>query len=351
MPPQAQYIDALSGRPLSGPPPGAGRVDDGTAPAYLVGPAFFDPQVNGYAGVDFQSPDLARDALEHAASELRRAGCAHFLITLITAEARALEAQFARLVGLIAGSPLLRESVLGFHLEGPFISAEPGYRGAHPQPHVRAAESGLFERWQRAAGGLIRIVTVAPECDGASEFVRRASASGVWVSLGHTNAGTEQLRAAVTAGARMFTHLGNATPPQMHRYDNIIHRVLAVPDLLVSLIPDGLHVPPPALGNVLRLLGPERTVMTTDAASPAGAPAGRYRFGALELEVGEDGVVRLPGSENYAGSALTPLAGFYNCVRLGGLSVGAAWLAWTRLRTLLFPELVAPSLLVPFGQV
>jgi N-acetylglucosamine-6-phosphate deacetylase len=147
----------------------------------------------------------------------------------------------------------------------------------------------------------------------------------------------------------MFTHLGNACPLLLPRYDNIIQRALSIPDLLVSLIPDGLHVPPVALGNLVRMLGPGRIVMITDAASPAGAPAGTYRMGDLELTVGPDRVVRFPGGENYAGSALTPVQGFYNAIRFGGLSADAAWYAWTRLRTMLFPGLNAPQLALPFG--
>lgn len=344
-----RYYDALTGERLSGVPPDCWKLDDGTAREYVVGPAFFDPQVNGFAGVDFQSPDLTRDQLEHAARALRRAGCAHFLVTLITAEASALEAQLALVAGLIAASPLLRTAVPGLHVEGPFISAELGYRGAHAEEHIRAADVRLFERWQRAAGGRIRIATVAPECPGVLELIPHLATNGVLVSLGHTNASRAQLSAAVAAGARFFTHLGNAAPREMHRSENIIHRVLDTPELCVSLIPDGLHVPPPALRNIVRLLGPGRVVLTTDAASPAGAPPGRYRFGHLDLQVGEDEVVRLPGQSLFAGSALTPLRGFYNGLRFGGLGVDGAWRAWTWLRARVFPELRPPTLMLPLG--
>ncbi len=342
------YYAALTAEPTD-PPAECWRVDDGSAGAYLVGPAFFDAQVNGFAGVDFQDPNLTADALEHAARALQRAGCSHFLVTLITAEAGFLEQQCRRITEHVAGSALLRQAVPGLHLEGPFLNGSDGYLGAHPSEHVRPAEWGLFERWQRAAGGRIAMMTLAPECPGALEFFADAAAAGVFGGLGHTNADRQTLLAARAAGARLFTHLGNACPQLMHRYDNIIQRVLSMPDLLVSLIPDGLHVPPMALGNVARLLGPGRIVMITDAASPAGAPAGTYRMGHLELAVGPDRIVRFPGGENYAGSALTPLEGFYNAVRFGGLSADAAWYAWTRLRNTLFPGLKAPQLALPFG--
>jgi N-acetylglucosamine-6-phosphate deacetylase len=344
----ARYYDVLTAEPTT-PSPETWHVDNGSAAAYLVGPAFFDAQVNGFAGVDFQDPNVTAEGVEHAARALQRAGCSHFLITLITADADFLEQQCRQINEHIAGSALLRETIPGLHLEGPFLNGADGYLGAHPREHVRPADWGLFERWQRASGGRIAMMTVAPECLGCLEFITKAAAAGVFVSLGHTDADRHTLLAAQAAGARIFTHLGNACPQLMHRYDNIIQRVLSIPDLLVSLIPDGLHVPPMALGNVVRMLGPGRIVMITDAASPAGAPAGTYRMGHLELTVGPDRIVRFPGGDNYAGSALTPVEGFYNTVRFGGLSADAAWYAWTRLRNTLFPGLKAPQLALPFG--
>ena len=346
MPPR--YFDVCTGDEVQSPPH-VWHLDDRSAPAYVVGPAFFDPQINGFAGVDFQSPDVTRDELEHAARALHRAGCAHCLITLITAEADFLEAQLAHLANFVAGSGLLSATMLGFHLEGPFLSPEPGYRGAHPPDNMRAADFSLFERWQYAAGGRIRLLTVAPECEGVLLLVPRVVAGRVLVSLGHTNASSAQLSAAVRAGARLFTHLGNGMPPETHRASNIVQRVLAIPELMVSLIADGLHVPVPAFGNLTRALGPGRLVLTTDAASPAGAGPGRYRFGHLDLEVATDGVVRLPGTSQFAGSSLTPLAGFWSAVRIGGLGLDSAWRAWTHLRSIIAPEVDPPLLALPFG--
>jgi N-acetylglucosamine-6-phosphate deacetylase len=342
-----RYYSALTGR-ASEAPPGGRHLGDGAAEAYLVGPAFFDHQVNGFGGVDFQSPELTREGLESAARELQAAGCAHFLVTLITADEEFLESQCRRIDEFIRGSSLLRDTIPGLHLEGPFISGVDGFLGAHPREHVRPAEWAMFERWQRAAGGRVRMTTLAPEVPGAMAFIVKAAAAGVFVALGHSDAGLDTLHAARAAGARLFTHLGNGCPQRLHRYDNIIQRVLSIPDLLVSLVPDGLHVPPPALGNVVRMLGPSRLVFVTDASSPAGAPPGAYRLGGLPLTAGPDRVVRVPGRDHYAGSALTPADGFYNAVRFGGLSADLAWFAWTRMRTLLFPGLPAPALALPW---
>lgn len=194
------------------------------------------------------------------------------------------------------------------------------------------------------------MLTLAPEWSGSVPFIERVAGEGVTVALGHTDASFDELAASVQAGARLMTHLGNGCPGQLPRHDNIIQRVLALPTLMATLIPDGLHVPPPVLGNLVRTLGPARLAMTTDCMSAAGAPPGRYSLGKLELEVGEDRVVLLPGgSGHFAGSSLRMVDGFYNAIRFGGLDAVGAWRAWTCLRDQMFPGLEAPPLMVPWA--
>ncbi len=316
--------------------------------SFLVGPAFFDPQLNGYAGVDFQDPDLTREALEHAVEEVHKSGCAQFLVTLITSSPEFLEEQFRKIGKFLDASPSLSESILGFHLEGPFISSEPGFHGAHPRHHTRSPSLSLFERWEKASGARIRMVTLAPEWPGSIEFIRTLARKGIFVSLGHTNASQETLVEAVGAGARLFTHLGNGSPNTVQRHDNIFQRVLATSGLMASLIPDGIHIPPFALGNMVRALGPGRVVFTTDAMSAAGSPPGDYWIGDMLVRVGEDRAVRIPNGTGLAGSSLRAVEGFRNVVRFGGLGVDGAWWAWTRLRSLMFPGLEAPRIRVAF---
>lgn len=351
MPPKKQqptYFDALTFQPLESPPPDALRLGATPAASYLVGPALFDPQINGYAGVDFQDPDVTAAGLEHAVETLRREGCPHILLTLVTTEPTATLDQLRRLSAFIAQSPLLSSSILGIHLEGPFISADQAYAGAHPAALTRDPQWSLFLRWQKASGGRVRLVTLAPEREGSLEFIAHAVRSGVAVSLGHTDATSAQLWAAAEAGAWLFTHLGNGCPGLLARHDNIIQRVLAVPDLQVMVIADGIHIPPPALANLLRALGPARVALTTDAMAAASSPPGRYRMGELEVVVGADRVVRNPSGSGLAGSALRPIDGLYNVIRFGGLGADAAWRAWIRLRRQLFPDLVPPTIMVPF---
>lgn len=169
--------------------------------------------------------------------------------TLITNTSDFLEAQFARIASLIEGGRLLEETILRFHLEGPFLSKAPGYPGAHPSRLVIDPDPMLMGRWQSASGGRIRMITLAPEVPGAAEFIRAAVSKGVFISLGHTDSPFCDIQEAADAGARMVTHLGNGCPIELHRHDNYIQRFLAVPELLASVIPDGLHVPPPALAR------------------------------------------------------------------------------------------------------
>src|SRR5204863_2163181 len=131
------------------------------------------------------------------------------------------------------------------------------------------------------------------------------------ISLGHTNASSELLRQAVEAGAAGFTHLANGCPRELDRHDNILWRVFETPGLTVSLIPDRIHVSPPLFRLIHRTLGQESIYYTTDAMSAAGAPPGKYRLGKMELQVGADQIVRQPGKQLFAGSALRPIDGVF----------------------------------------
>ncbi|MHC4445504.1 MAG: N-acetylglucosamine-6-phosphate deacetylase [Planctomycetota bacterium] len=345
-----RYFDVLSSEAIDAPDYPVWKVDDGTAPCYLIGPAFFDPQVNGFAGVDFTDPDLTLEQLEYAVSEIRKAGCSHFFLTLVTAGADFLDDQFKRLADFVERSPMIGESIPGLHLEGPFISPNSGYRGAHPAEHICPPDWKMLTRWQAASGNRIRMITLAPEWEGSHDFIRRAVASDIFVCVGHTDASYEELVSATTAGARLATHLGNGCPMEMHRHDNIVQRALAVNELMVSLIPDGIHLPPFVLANLTQFLWPNRLVYSTDAIAAAGAPIGRYRIGKHEVDVGDDGVVMHEEGKYFIGSSLTAIEGFYNGIRWGGLRAKESWQSWTRIRGIIFPEIRAPLLMVPFDS-
>ncbi len=286
--------------------------------------SLLDIQVNGFAGVDFQQPSLSAAELRRAVDVLAAHQTRRFFATLITDAVAALCAKLENLERLRAADPAVAESLCGYHLEGPWLSPQPGFRGAHDAEHMGPPEPGAFDRLQAAANGNIRLVTLAPEWPGSAPFIRHVTAAGVQVSLGHTDASDADIDAAVAAGAQFCTHLGNGVPIQMHRHANVMQRLLARDELTAFFIPDGIHLPPSVLRNFYRAKPAGKALFTTDCAAPAGAPPGRYRMGQVEMEVGDDRIVRLPGTQHFAGSALCPDEGVRNLQRWLGLDLQAA---------------------------
>jgi N-acetylglucosamine-6-phosphate deacetylase len=282
-------------------PPSAGPAD---LEAGWVAPALFDLQVNGCDGHSFNSERLSADAVRHVASVCRRHGIAAFCPTLVTNSAEALLHGFTTLRRACEEDAALARAIPALHLEGPYISAEDGPRGAHPLRHVRPPDWDEFRRFQDAAGGRIRLVTLAPEHDGALEFIERLTASGVVVALGHTAATGPRLREAAAAGARLSTHLGNGSHAVLPRHDNYLWEQLANDDLWASVISDGHHLPPAVLRCILRVKTPARAILTCDASSLAGLPPGRYGEWDQEFEVSPLGKVVVPGTSYLAGSAV-----------------------------------------------
>ncbi|GAG06055.1 unnamed protein product, partial [marine sediment metagenome] len=261
---------------------------------------------NGYAGVDFNSDNLTVEAMRTACERMRADGVAGFLPTVITDEIDTMSARLARLVEICRSDSLTREMVWGLHIEGPFISAEPGYVGAHPASAVRPANKPDMASLLEAADGLTRIVTLAPEHDDEMCVTRYLADQGIVIAAGHCDPSMDQLRAAIDAGLSMFTHLGNGCPAQLHRHDNIVQRVLSLHEhLWISFIADGAHVPFPALGNYLRTAGVERCVIVTDAISAAGLGPGRYTLGQQTVEIGDDLVPWSSDRSHFVGSATT----------------------------------------------
>lgn len=294
-----------TGRPL------AVRVEGGTivgvepsdrGPREWVAPSFFDPQINGCHGISFNAATLQPGEVRAVADECRRHGIGAFCPTLITGGFAPLRHGFATLTRALEADPELRRRIPGYHLEGPYLSAEDGPRGAHPREHTRDPDWDEFRRWQDAADGRILMVTVAPERAGAVPFIEKLAAAGVVVAVGHTAATADQLRAAAAAGARTSTHLGNGSHAVLPRHPNYIWEQLANDDLWASIITDGHHLPPAVVKCVVRAKGVGRTLLTCDASSLAGLPPGRYREWGADLEVLPTGKVVVAGTPYLAGS-------------------------------------------------
>jgi N-acetylglucosamine-6-phosphate deacetylase len=283
--------------------------------------AFFDLQVNGYAGVDFNQDELDADQLHRACERLDADGVAGLLATIITDDLSAMCHRLSRLAELRDVDPLAKRLIAGVHIEGPFLSDRDGYRGAHPLDAIRPADLDSMMRLVDAARGLTRVVTLAPECDPGLAVTRFLASRGIIVSAGHTDATLEQLRGAIDAGLSMFTHVGNGCPMHMNRHENIIQRALSLADALwLCFIADGAHIPFVALRNYLKLAREDRTIVVTDAIAPAGLGPGRYKFGRWDLEIGADMVARAPDRSHLVGSGITMKQNAANLLHGVGLS-------------------------------
>ena len=286
---------------------------------------YFDIQVNGYAGVDFNQHKLGVESLKHACLRLEHDGVEGILATIITAELSDMTARVKQLAGLRDQDSTIQKMIKGIHIEGPFLNSAEGYRGAHPQAHILKPNVDLAQSLLEAGNGLVRIVTLAPEFDKNNKVTRYLHSQGVTVSAGHCNPSLDELKSAIDAGLSMFTHLGNGCPQTLHRHDNIIQRALSLKDdLWLCFIADGHHVPFYALKNYVACAGVERSIVTTDAMAAAGAQEGRYTLAHIALEVGADRVVREPGKANFAGSAIDMQSSRSNLQEKLGLTSTAA---------------------------
>ncbi|MBA4149712.1 MAG: N-acetylglucosamine-6-phosphate deacetylase [Verrucomicrobia bacterium] len=292
-----------------------------------VAPPLFDVQVNGYGGIDYQNDRLTEADLLSSVRQLRRDGCSRILLTLITDDWSRLMAHLQRIKQIRDANPELRKAIVGWHIEGPFLSDKPGFHGAHNPALMCDPTPEQIETLRRITGSDPVLLTLAPERSGSIEAIRLATSLGIKISLGHTNASAETLQQAVEAGATGFTHLGNGCPRELDRHDNILWRVFETPGLIVGVIPDAIHVSGALFRLMHRVL--DSIYYTTDAMSAAGAPPGKYPLGNLQLEVGEDQIVRQPGKTNFAGSALRPIDGIFRGAKMLNKPWQSVWPQFT----------------------
>ena len=297
--------------------------DAGSESLYLL-PGFLDLQLNGYLGIDFNAPTTSPEEILEATRRVRETGVTGFCPTIITGSSEHIEACISTLVSAIDRYPEVAAAVLGLHIEGPYISLEDGPRGAHPKADVRPPDWAEFQRWQTLAEGRIRLVTLSPEWPEAVEFIRQACQAGLVVALGHTAASPAQIQAAVDAGARLSTHLGNGSHARIDRHPNYIWEQLANDRLSASLIIDGHHLPESVVKCFVRVKSPSRTILVTDAIAAAGLPSGKYYLGNVEVEVTPARRVNLPGTPYLAGSVLEMPTAIALTVAYAGVSLGEA---------------------------
>jgi len=274
---------------------------------------WIDLQVNGYAGVDFNARGLSVEAVKAVTERLAADGTCGYLPTLVTGDPDMLVETVRTVVAARRKYAVCERNILGFFLEGPFISDRPGAVGTHPTEWVHAPDMALFGRFQDAAEGLVRMVNVAAEVPGMPDFVRRLAADGVTVSLGHQLARSPaDIEACIAAGARAFTHLGNGIPNEIDRHDNIVYTALVEDRASVMFIPDGHHLPDTMLRLYGRAVPVERLIAVSDAQYPAGLPPGEYEVCGAHARLEPNGLLWNPARNCLVG-ATTPLA---KCMRI-----------------------------------
>jgi N-acetylglucosamine-6-phosphate deacetylase len=305
-------IVSIATRGEAAAPTGAQIHDSGNV---LIGPSFFDVHIHGSAGHDVM--EGTPEALAAIGGFLASRGTARYLATTVTAPLDKTLRSLELLAQRIAGAPEPgRAHPIGIHLEGPFLSH--ARRGVHPPDLLLAPDIPTFDRMFEAAAGHIRLMTLAPELPGAIEFAAHATAKGVRVSIGHSNATSEQTHAAIAAGAASATHTYNAMRPLDHREPGILGIVLTDDTLFAELICDGIHTTPEMVKLWWRAKGPERAILVTDAMSAAGMPDGAYQLGGFDVQVANG---RATAGGSLAGSVLTLDRALANFVRFTGATL------------------------------
>ena len=288
-----------------------------------VAPGLIDNQINGYNGVDFSGEDLTSDKMKVAVSFIRMDGVTTFQPTIITNNHDNLLRTFRNLAKAIKDMDI-RESISGFHLEGPYISPVEGFYGCHPAECIRKPSWKEFCEYQQAAEGNIRQVTLAPESDGALEFIRLCVLNNIMVSIGHTNASAEQIKLAVDYGARLSTHLGNGCANLIDRHLNPLWPQLANDLLTPSIIADGHHLLPEEVQVFYKVKGPQNIVITSDVTHLIGMTPGKYLFMGSEVILTREGLIKNPVLNCLAGASMPLRTGVGNVMKFTGCTLGEA---------------------------
>jgi N-acetylglucosamine-6-phosphate deacetylase len=295
----------------------AGGPDGGA----FLSAGLFDLQINGFAGHDFNAAPSA-ETVRAATLAILASGTSLFLPTIITASEEGMTAALRAIRAARDADPLVRNAIPFVHVEGPHISPDNGPRGAHPAEHVIPPDPALFARWQKACGGLIGLVTLSPHWPDAPAYIAALAAQDVRVAIGHTNAAPAEIAAAVAAGARLSTHLGNGIAALLPRHPNPIWNQLADDRLMASFIADGHHLDRDALAAMLRAKGMERSILISDAVALSGLPPGRYHVhigGAVDLR--PNGRLQVAGTPFLAGATASLIRGVDHVIGSVGLAL------------------------------
>ncbi|WP_322807997.1 N-acetylglucosamine-6-phosphate deacetylase [Thermanaerothrix sp.] len=290
------------------PGPGDAVID---AHGLWVVPGMIDIHIHGIGGVD--TMDATEEALQKMAHFLVRHGVTAFLPTTVSASR---SSTWMAIRAVESYSPTTKGAqCLGIHLEGPYLN--PNYSGAQPAEHLRPIDPQEYQEWLKSE--VVRLVTLAPELEGAPEFIAAGRARGVYFAAGHSGADYDRMMLAASYGLSQATHLFNGMPSYHHRQPGIIGAVLDCEAIIPQLIVDGIHLHPATVRLVVKAKGPDRVILISDAMRATGLPDGQYSLGDQLVEV-KNGIARtLKGG--LAGSTLTLDAALRNALQFTGLSL------------------------------
>jgi N-acetylglucosamine-6-phosphate deacetylase len=301
------------------------KLPEGSLNLY-ISPGLIDNQVNGFAGVSFTfgGGELTAEGVKKATQELWKTGVTTYLPTLTTNSYELLKKNFTT-IGKVKDDPALLGSIPGFHLEGPYISPADGYRGAHPLKFVRKPDWSEFISLYEASGNNILQITVAPETDGALDFISKCVEKGIVIALGHHNASAQLISEAVDHGARIATHIGNGCANMINRHVNPLWPQLADDRLIISIIGDGFHLNPEEIRVFYKIKGPDKTIITSDVTGYGSLPPGKYITEEGDsIELTSAGMLRYPAQNVLYGSASPLKKGVMNVIRVTGCSLAEA---------------------------
>ena len=300
--------------PLKGAKPGSLPV---------IAPGFIDVQVNGYMGVSFTDEGLTTDDVKKATEGLWKEGVTTYLPTIITAPHDLVMANLEVLRKSLNNKKLSR-SIPGFFLEGPYISPVDGFRGAHPKQYVRLPDWDEFSEFMQASGNHIIKITLAPEMEGAMDFIDKCLQKGIMVAMGHHNASAAQIHEAADKGVRISTHLGNGCANMIHRHNNPLWAQMADDRLTPTIIADGFHLNPDELTVFYKVKGPDNLMLISDITKLAGMPPGEYVWNGKKVLLTPEGKLRMPDQDVLAGASFSIRRGVGNIMKFTGCTLEEA---------------------------
>lgn len=289
----------------------------------IVSPGFIDVQVNGYAGVSFTDNDLSVEGIKKATEGLWSEGVTTYLPTIITAGSETIKTNLKVLKQSLEDEKI-SNSIPGFFLEGPYISPIDGFRGAHNAEFVRLPDWDEFQSFVKASGKKIIKTTVAPELEGAMEFIDNCRKAGIIVAIGHHNGSAAQIHEAAQRGAWISTHLGNGCANMIHRHNNPLWAQMADDRLTPTIIADGFHLNSDELTVFYKIKGAHNLLLISDITKLAGLPPGEYDWNGKLVLLTPEGKLRLPDLDVLAGASFSIRKGIGNMVKYVGCSLEEA---------------------------